>query len=170
MLFLVYELFESFDSVVVNLSTQSIDWDIFTHWYAGGEYFNILQTDNKSKITLDKDLRVNEYIEKKRKKQVRAGDSWLLDGRHLVLFDSLGRLKEFKFKNFRNNVVQTAFMHKKDGRNLVIFADGTIISESGNQIAITHDGKELTFANRKEFAATYITPQNILQNSNNKVH
>jgi len=158
------------NGIIINLNTQSIDWDIKTHWNTDNEYFNTLQTD-KSKIITDKDLRVTEYTERNRPRPYRAGDSWFLDGRHHIQLDAGCRIKELKFKNFRNKVIQTAFIHKKDGQNLLIFPDGTTVTQFGKQITVTHADKTLTFDNRQDFAATYIEPEMILQQSaqNNNV-
>ena len=106
---------------------------------------------------------IGVIYEKNRKKTFRAGDSWFLDGRHLVQLDSGARIKEFKFKNFRNKIIQTMFSHKKDGNNVMIFSDGTTIAQSDVKITIMHNDKILTYDNRQEFASTYITPQTALQ-------
>ena len=148
--------------ITVNFDTRNIEWDIKTNWHIQNEYSYVLHTD-KSKIVFDSDLRITEYYEKNRKKTFRAGDSWFLDGRHLVQLDSGARIKEFKFKNFRNKIIQTMFSHKKDGNNVMIFSDGTTIAQSDVKITIMHNDKILTYDNRQEFASTYITPQTALQ-------
>jgi hypothetical protein len=148
--------------ITVNFDTRNIEWDIKTNWHIQNEYSYVLHTD-KSKIVFDSDLRITEYYEKNRKKTFRAGDSWFLDGRHLVQLDSGARIKEFKFKNFRNKIIQTMFSHKKGGNNVMIFSDGTTIAQSDVKITIMHNDKILTYDNRQEFASTYITPQTALQ-------
>ena len=152
------------NGVTVNLDAQSINWDVKTHWVTNNDQIHILQTDN-SKIIVDKYFRVMEYTERNRAKKFRAGDGWMLDGRHPIVLDSGNRIKEFKFKTFLNNIIKTAFLYKKDGQCLIMFSDGTTVSQSNKDMTVMHNGKTLTFNNRQEFAATYIAPQNIVQQS-----
>ena len=142
------------NGIHINFNNMSIHWDTHTHWYANADVFNILQTD-KSKIFTDKDLSVNKYYEKNKRIPFRAGDNLLIDHRHNVLLDSSGRIKEFKFKSYDGTILRANFKHTREHGNLISFADGTNILQSGSTMLISHNGKTLTFANRAEFAATY---------------
>ena len=148
--------------ITVNLDKHSIDWDNNTHWYTNKEHFHTLQTE-KSKIIINRHLRVTEFSEQNRNIPFCASDNWLIDNRHHVSFDSNRKIQKFKFKTSKNNFITTEFLHTPEGYNVLIFSDGTIVLFAGQQMVIRHGGKILTFDNRKEFTDTYTAPQNVLQ-------
>ena len=139
----------------INLQQQSISWNSQTSWYAGAQYFNALRTE-KSKILTEKNLLVTEYSEKNRPLPFRGGDLLLLDFRHSVLLDSVGRLKEFKFKNADGIAQKTTFKHNKDERTFISFADGTTVEQSAKGFRVMHNNIELSYDTRQEFASTYL--------------
>ena len=47
------------------------------------------------------------------------------------------------------------FRHTKDGRNLITFADGTAVCQTGKEITVMHGDMVLNYDNRQEFAKTY---------------
>ena len=89
-------------------------------------------------------------------------DCKLVDTRHNLVFDSKCRIKEFKFRDWSNNVLKTCFSYPYGGCTLT-FPDGTIVCLVGDKIAVSHNGKKLNFDNRAEFASTYINLQDTLQ-------
>lgn len=159
------------NGIIINLGNQSISWDKQIHWYTNAENYNVLQTAN-NKIFTDKELKATKCMEKNRNIPFRGGDSLLLDRRHNILLDTIGRIKEFKFKNCTGEILRTTFKHTKEGYNLISLPDGTNILQNGQEMMIAHGDKTLTLDNRKEFAATYvekqISPQQITKIGNSR--
>ena len=145
--------------VGINLEKQRVVWDTGISLHTNAEKYNALQTAN-CKLIMDKDFRVTEYMEKNRRQPVRGGDILLLDHRHRTSIDAAGRLSEFRFKNNENIIKQTSFRRTKDGVRSILFADGTLIMLEKNGFSISHNGRILSYENRREFATSYdeITP------------
>ncbi len=146
------------NGIIINLQTQTINWDEHTMWHTIKDCVNVLQTA-RSKIYTGPDLRVTKYMECGSKIPFGKGDSILIDRRHHVALDSMCRIKEFKFKNTANVSISTTFSHTKDGCNLISFMDGTTVTQSENGMTVAHNGVTLTYDNRDEFALTYSIPQ-----------
>lgn len=146
--------------VTINFEKQRIVWDKTVLLHTNADNFNVLQTAN-NKIITDKNFHVSEYWEKNRCRPLGAGDVCLLEYRHRAVVDSIGRLKEFNYKNDRGAMIKTGFRSTKNGAE-IFFADGTKISLQGKSMILTHNGKQLSYAHRQEFAASYQASNNTL--------
>ena len=123
--------------------------------HTNADSFNVLQTAN-NKIITDKNFRVTVYWEKNYRRPLGAGDVCMMDYRHRASVDSIGRLREFNFKNDKGEIIKTGFRQAKTGAEM-LFADGTRITWQGQSMVLEHSGKKLTYENRQEFAASYIS-------------
>lgn len=158
------------NGVTVNCEKRRIGWNTGAQFHTNAEYFNVLQTDNCKLIT-DKELRVTEFWEKRRQQRICGGDTWMLESRHRAYIDTVGRLKEFNFKNADGKTIKTTFKPTRDG-TIISFNDDTGLVLRAHDMEVTHNGEILTYENRQEFAATYngatgISPQTV-KNSNSR--
>ena len=141
--------------VTINFEKQRIIWDKNVLLHTNADSFNVLQTAN-NKIITDKNFRVTVYWEKNYRRPLGAGDVCMMDYRHRASVDSIGRLREFNFKNDKGEIIKTGFRQAKTGAEM-LFADGTRITWQGQSMVLEHSGKKLTYENRQEFAASYIS-------------
>ncbi|MBQ9271023.1 MAG: hypothetical protein IJ218_01995 [Alphaproteobacteria bacterium] len=79
----------------------------------------------------------------------------LIEFRHRAVVDSIGRLKEFVYKNTEGNIIKTTFRQNKRGTE-IIFTDGTCVTLHNSGLNISRHNLQLSFDKRQEFAATYI--------------
>ena len=79
------------------------------------------------------------------------------------------RIKDFKFKNSANVMLRTGFMYK-NGQIVILFDDGTVFSHSNGTMVVSHNGVILNKNNCDDFVATYIVPQNPIQQNINNGH
>lgn len=157
------------NGVSINFDDFRINWSNSTYWTTNEKKFHVLQMD-KSKIVMKNHLGVTEYVQGHNHISVSSGDRWCVDSSHVISFDSECKLTDFRFKNAKGEIIQTKFVRTPEEQNVLIFSDGTMMWLNGSQSQIRHGGKTLTFNNRAEFAATYITPQNIVQQVVNNQH
>ena len=160
------------NGVIVNFYNQSIEFDSRVHWCMDLDNFNLLKTEKNTLIT-DKNLRVINFYEEKRKTPIDNGDKILLDYRHGLTIDAVGFIRELKVRKRVSGPVLATFKHSVDGYNMVSFADGTIVVQHGKEVLVVHNNMVLTYANRKMFAATYglikptlqkaVKPENVRQ-------
>ena len=150
------------NGITVNFKNYSIDWDNNTHWYKNAKGLNVLQS-GQSKLLIDHSLRVMEYCDKNSALPISSYDDWLFNNRHNFVVNFTCRITEFRFKTNTGNIIKTAFMRTKQGYNVLIFSDGTIVLLTGKEIIIRHNGIILNFDNRNEFTNTYNSPKNIVQ-------
>ena len=150
------------NGVRINLEKQRINWDIDVVLHTNAEHFNVLKTA-KYKLLMDKELRLDECIEKNRSQPFRRGDTILLDYRHRATLDLSGRLKDFKFKTTDGKIIQTGFKYIKHGGAEISFTDGTKVLLRNNEMTVTRGDMVLNYDTRQEFAASYngtpLTPQ-----------
>lgn len=150
------------NGVVIDFDASQINLGGGLWLDAHAQYTNVLRT-SATKLLFDKNLHVDEYIEKNHKIPFRSGDNLLIDRQHRVQLDSSSRIKEIKVKTGVNNIITVGLKHKNNGTTNIIFADGTIISVLGQNITVSHNGMGLAFDNREIFATTYIDPKTALQ-------
>ena len=150
------------NGVVIDFDTSQINLGGGLWLDAHAQYTNVLRT-SATKLLFDKNLHVDEYIEKNHKIPFRNGDNLLIDRQHRVQLDSASRIKEIKIKTGANNIVTVGVKHKNNGATDIIFADGTIISVMGQNITVSHNGVSLTFDNREIFAISYIDSKIAMQ-------
>lgn len=141
------------NGVTINFEKQRIVWDKTVLLHTNADGFNALQTAS-CKITTDKNFRVSGYWERNRRCPLSAGDVCLLEYRHRAVIDSIGRLKEFNYRNDKGEVIKAGFRNTKTGTEM-FFADGTRIVWQGKTMAVMHNGEKLSYENRQEFSATY---------------
>lgn len=144
---------------------QSIDWGDRTRWYTNARYFNALQTPG-STIRTDKTLRVTSICEGNREILFASRNDILIDGRHKLLLDENGRIKEFDFRNAEGKVIKTRFERTEDKQtDVIMLPDGTKIMLSDHDVTVSHGNKVLSYDTRKDFVRTYdgtpIPPQTI---------
>ena len=157
------------NGICIHFDDFRINWDGSTYWTTNEKKFHVLQM-GKSKLVMKKYLCVTEYVKDKNHIAISSGDRWYVDNKHILSFDSECKLKDFIFKNAKGEVIQTKLVHTPEEHNVLIFSDGTMVWLNGAQSQIRHGGKTLAFDNRSEFAATYITPQNLVQKIINNQH
>ncbi len=145
------------NGININLESQTINWDKQTSWTVNDDGIILLQTE-KSRVSINPDLRVTEYMERNRRLPIGRGDSVRVDNRHNMVLDSACRIKEFKFKNSDNAILRTEFMHTRDGKNIIRFADGTTITQFGKTMTIIYNGITLNYDNLNDFAMAYSIP------------
>ena len=140
------------NGVRVDLNAQTIHWNPLTKWD-----FKTLQT-SLNKIETDKSLRVISCTERNNPMPFDRGDKMLVDYRHNLILDSNSRIKEFRFRDPQNNVLRTCFAYTPN-EIIVMFPDKTMVIKSGARLRVYHNGKFLNLENRRDFVATYDTPE-----------
>ncbi len=140
--------------ITVNMNDGGIDFGSVAHLNTNTDNFSILRTSN-SKMVLDTGYRVTEYKESKKPVPFRNGDNWRIDNKHQISLDTNCRIKEIKFKTPENQILRVVFDYSVMGCKLMFLNDGTMILSRGQEVAIRHNGKTLTFDTRQEFADTY---------------
>jgi len=142
--------------VYINLKNRGVDWGGGVRWYTNAGYFNALQTP-KSTIRTNKELKVTSFFAGSNCISLENESNLLIDNRHNLLLDANGRMKEFDFNDGKNNIIKTEFGRTADGKDRILFDDGTSVLISGKDIFVSHNGTVLSKDNIKEFEATYNT-------------
>ena len=155
--------------VHIDVDNRSLDFGNGIMWRTDDEHLDGFFTE-KSKILTNKNLRVVECREKGVWQPFEKSDDFLIENKHAIRIDSKGFLKRITIRNTKNNTLQLGFMRVKDEHNLMLMNDGTIISQNGEKMIILHDGYVLNFKNRCDFAMSYITPKNIIQQNFTTTH
>ena len=141
------------DNIKINFRKRRVVWPNNVKWHTNAEYFNVLQTE-QDKLLTDKNLHVIQFLNRDKPQQLRAGDTYLLDHKHLIAFDKNKRLQSVSIKDDNNHKYVTRF-RQTDGKVQMTLPDATCITFDNKQISVSHNGQKLTYENRRQFAATY---------------
>lgn len=141
------------DNIKINFRKRRIVWPNNIKWHTNAEYFNVLQTE-QDKLLTDKNLHVIQFLNRDKPQQLRAGDTYLLDHKHLVVFDRNRFLQSLSVKDDNNHKSVTRFRRLNDKVQMTL-PDTTCITFEGDQMSVSHNGQKLTYENRQQFAATY---------------
>lgn len=141
------------NGISINFEKQRIIWSEDIKFYANSENFNLLQVVHHKLIT-DKGLRAISFWEGKHSQPIRGGDMCIMGQRHRAYIDTIGRLKEFNFRNSDGSVEKTTFKKTKTGTE-ISFSNGTKVLQTENGLSLEHANMVLNYENRQEFAASY---------------
>lgn len=114
------------------------------------------------KIFADNYFTVINYISNGKSVVLKKNENFTFQSNHQLVTGAGGRIVAESWVNGKGQKIQSGIARTANGCQLQ-YNDGTTIELTGSKAKISHNGIELNYANRKEFAQSY--DENIIKNN-----